>query len=440
VNKLRNSGTTALAASALVVVAQTGFSAEVSYHNTPLGEFTLDAGAGLLHHSNAAFSDEDKRSDMERIIHANIGYQHPDDGRFLANLNYQVQRRDFQHDVQTDQTAVDGIARIRGHLIQDRLDVILENLVSESLTDTRQVDVTGNQERRSVTTIGLDGFAHLSAADALVLSPRYTDVSMQRSTGSDSQRSLLTAGWQHKISQVTQAQLSATYGTVRFDDSTNNYKLTSAQLGFKTALARLSYQLTAGFNRFDRDHGKNVDGYTAQIGVDYRGDGYTWGGSVVHELTDTSIGLSQAQFTVSNFEARDNNFDAQDLLKRTQAEIHGQRHIGPGQLDASAGYHKDDYNTLPRDEQGYFFQVSYLYPLNSYWSLGATVRYERVHFLNEPNNFTYRETTPEVYALLRWSERLSARFGVGRSQRRSDEALNTYTDNQVMVDLNYRFF
>lgn len=438
-NKLLNSGTTVLVASALAMVAQSAFSMEVSYQNTPLGEFTLYGGGGLVNHTNAALQDVDRRSDVERVVHLDMGYLHPDDGRFQANVNYLVQRRDFLHDVQTDQTAVDGTARLRGHLWQDRLDVILENQVSEALSDTRQVDTTNNQQRRSVTTVGLDGFAHFSAVDALVISPRFTDVSMEESTGSDSERSMLTLGWLHQVSAVTEAQLNATYGSVRFDDSLNNYDSTSVQLGFKTALSRLDYQVHVGFNRFDRDQGKNVDGYTAQLGVDYHGDGYTWGGSVVHELTDTSIGLSPVEFSLTNFQARDNNFDVQDLLKRTQA-IHGERRFGAGQFGASVGYHKDDYNTLPRDEQGYSIQANYLYPLNSYWSLGVSARYEKVEFLNAPLNFTYRETTPEIYALYRWSERLTVRLGFARHDRKSDQDADTYTDNQAMVDLNYRFF
>jgi len=431
-----------MAASALAVVVQSGFAADDIDLPRPaslIDGLTIQGGVGLTTHSNGALQDENRQSDLERIVHADIGYQHADDGRFLADLDYSAERRDFLHDAQTDQTAVNGRALLVGHLLPNRLDLILENQLSEALTDTRLADVTGNQERRSVTTAGLDGYAHLSDVDALVLSPRYTDVRLQSSTGSNSQRSSVSGTWQHRTSPVTQTQVSVSYGDVRFDESSNNYTTTGVQVGFKTSLSRLSYQLAVGFDRFDRDQGKNVDGYMLQAGIDYQGDGYTWGGSAVHQLTDTSIGLSQNEFVLTNFQAQDSNFDEQDILKSTQLELYAGRRIMGGQLDARIGYHKYDYDTLPRDEQGYYGQIGYQYPLNIYWSLGADVRYEKTRFLDDPKT-EYNEVTPEVYALYRWSERLTARLGFARRDRHSNDIMNRFTDNQAMLDINYRFY
>lgn|GEM_PF-828397 len=457
-NKLLCPGTKVMAMSALALVSQAGFAQEPTTAQTPAAQtpapapaaaqrasltdgFRLEAGAGLTHHSNATYQNQDEESDLERIIHANVGYQHADDGRFLADADYQLQRRDFARGVQSDQTAIDGRANVVVHLLERRLDAVLENQTSESLTDSRRVDSTNNQERRTVSTIGLDGYAHFSPVDSLVLSPRYTDVSMQKSSGSDSQRSMVTAAWQHQSSSVTQAQLSVTYGKVRFKDSDdNNYDIAGVQLGIRTALSRLSYQAAVGFNRFDRDHGDNVDGYMMQLGTTYTGDGYTWGGSLVHELTDTSIGLTPTEFVLANFNAQDSNFDAQDILKQTQLEVFGGRNFGVGQLELRAGYHRYDYDTLPRDEQGYYVSAGYQYPLNTYWALGANVRFEKTHFLNKPNDFTYHQTTPEIYASYRWTERLSVRLSWLRDDRSSNQPFNSYTDNQVLVDVNYRFF
>lgn len=419
-------------AAALTTALQTAFAAD---------EFKLSAAASLISHSNAALQDEDKRSDTERVVHADVGYQHADDGLFSAGLGYSVDRRDFLHEVQSDETAINGSANALLHMIENRLDAILQNQVSQSLIDRRDVDVTNNQERRIVTTIGLDGYAHLSAVDALVLSPRFTDVNLQKSTDSDSQRSVVSLAWQHRTNSFSQAYLSGSYGKVRFDDSINNYDSSTVQVGYKTALARLSYQAAVGFSRFDREHGDSVDGYLAQLGVDYKGEGYAWGGALVHELTDTSVGLSGAEFTLGNFQAQDSNFDQPDIIHRTQFDIYGQRQLGrDSRLDASAGYHKDTYDRLPRDEQGYYAQVGYQYSINVSWSLGASIRYEDTHFLNEPNDFRYNETTSGIFVGYRWSPKFDVRFDVSRRKRNSDEVFNRFTDNQVSVGVSYHFF
>jgi hypothetical protein len=419
-------------ASALAAVSQSGFAAD---------QLKINVGASLISHSNAALDKGDKQSDTERVAHAAVDYSHPDDGFLLADLGYVVDRRDFQRNVQSDQTAVDGKADFLVHLLPRRLDLVLDHQISESLTDRRNVDVTDNQERRSIITAGVDGYAHLSAVDSLVLRPRYTDVSFESSTDSDSQRSFVTGAWQHLLSPVSSTELNVSWGKVKFDQSINDYESTGAQLSYKTALTRLSYELAGGFTRIDRDHGDSVNGYQARLNADYKGDGYTWGGTLVHELTDTSVGLSQTELSVTNFNAADSNFDQQDIIKRTQADIFASRQFNAANtVSVGIGYRKDDYDTLPEDQDGYYAQFNYQYSLNSFWSLGVDARYEKTRFLNSIDQLEYREITPEVFAIYRVTERFSIRGAVARRDRKANVASAEYTDNQALITVNYRLY
>ena len=418
--------------STLVAIIQTSFAED---------QFKVDVGASLVAHSNAALQDANKRSDMERIGRADVSYLRSDDGFLKTNIDYAAARRDFLHNAQQDQTSIDGHADLLMHVIPRRLDAVLSHQISQSQTNSLTVNTTNNQERRSIVTAGLDGYAHLSPVDALVLSPRLTDVNFQKSSQSDSRRSLLTLGWQHELSRVSTTALNLTYGKVDFDNSSNDYKSKGIEALYKSRLSRLSYQIGGGFNRVDRDHGRSVDGSSARFAADYAGDGYSAGGSLVRELTDTSIGLSGLESSVSNFSAKDSNFDLPDILLSTRLDVYFRRQFEAAtQLSMLVGARRDNYDVTPRDQRSYYVQLGYQYSINRYWAAGANVRFEDVRLLNDINHLHYRETTPEVFVTYRWSQRLDMRMALARQQRHANVAQNVYTDNLATVSANYRFY
>ncbi len=405
-----------------------------------VSEFTLIGGVGLEAHDNAGLTHSDEQSDTKRIVNADIGYK-KNDGALNADVDYRAEYGDYVHDVQSDQTAINGSAQLTWQIAPRQLDVILDHQISQQLTDRRGLNVASNREERSVVTAGVDGYLHLSPVDSVVLAPRFSDVNYQDSNNADSKHAAMAAIWDHKISKISALDLKANYDDVKFDDSVNNYKAPSVMLSLSTALARLHYQVGIGGNRINPDNGKDFSGSSAIAAIDYHGDdAQDWGASYVRELTDSSVGLSAAELQLTNFQANDSNSNQFDIVQEDKLDAYWRDRIGvSSRLTLNTGYQKEDYKLTPRDQNIAYVQMSYLYTINSRWSTGLDARFDRTKFLDDPRS-RYDTTRLYVSAIYHPSRPLEVRFSVGQEKRNADTSALSYTDKIAMIGMRYRFF
>ena len=400
----------------------------------------VNVGADLVYHSNAALVSSDVKSDLDRVGRARIAFDNPDP-QLQAKLDYQAERHDYQDDVQADRTIITGAANIKWAALERFLDFTLEHEVSDQLQDRRGANVESNVERRSILRAGSDLYAHLSKVDTVVINPSFSQVSLQSTTGSDSHSSALSLSWRHAMSAVSALQLSGTREFRRFDDSVNNYNADRVLLGLNTQLSHLSYFVGGGLNRIERDQGKNANGFSAQISADYTETYYSWGGVVIRQLTDTSVGLSSFEQTLTDFQATDGNVDQFDIVETTQVELHGRRQLtASSSLSGSVGYTRQDYQVTARDENSYIVALGYSYDVNPLWAVGLNGRYGMNDFLDDPNNLKQRDSQLDLFLQYRSSEWFSARFGVGRQQRNANVSTTEYRDNYISASVNFLLY
>lgn len=415
------------------------FLSGLAYPVLATSELSLSVGAGLEAHDNTALSNTDEESDTKRLINTAIGYTKTD-GAVNVDMGYSAEYGDYQHDVQGDETAISGSTALNWLIAPRQLHAIFNHQISQQLTDRRGLNVESNREQRSVITTGLDGFLHFSAVDSLVLSPRFTDIRFSESDQSDSERAALTTAWNHQISSVSALDLSANYDDVTFDDSVNDYNLSGAMLSFKTTLSRLSYELGLGANRISRDTGDDVDGSRINAFVGYHGDeGHDWGASYIHQLTDTSIGLSGVELRSSDFSANDSNSNQFDIITEDKFDVYWRDRVSASsQLSFGAGYQKQDYEDTPRDQSVANVRAGYQYSINSRWSVGVEAGFDHTEFLDEPEE-EYDTTRVYLNATYRPSRPLQIRLAIGQDKRDADTDALSYTDNVAMLGLRYQF-
>jgi hypothetical protein len=403
-------------------------------------DLNVVAGVGAEYHDNAALVHDNEESDVDRIARAHIDLDRPD-GPVAMKLGYDVERHDYQDNVQSDRTAINGSAMLNWQAIPRSLDFFASHQISDQLQDRRGTDVSSNLERRSIISVGGNGYAHPSKVDTLILSPRFSTINLQSSSGSDSRQSAVDLSWRHALSPVSALMLTGSRSTARFDDSVDNYDATRAMLSYNTRLSHLNYSVGGGFNRIKRDQGKDANGYSVQASADYVETYYSWGGAIIRQLTDSVIGLSGFETSVTDFRATDGNVDQFDIVETTQADLHGQRQLGQSsRINGSIGYLKYDYQQTPRDENTYYAQLGYSYSLNLLWSVGLNGRYEKRDFVDDPAGLVEKNKELELFADYRASQRLSIRFLVGREQRDANISANQYTDNYAQLSADYKFF
>lgn len=403
-------------------------------------EFGLDLGLGAERHSNAALVSSNEKADTARLADLNLTWRNSDSA-LKADVGYGVQRRDFIDNVQTDQTSIDGRAALKWDVAPKVFDVIVQHQISQTLGDQRLADTTNNRERRSVLTGGVDGYLHLSSVDAIVVSPRYTDVKFNRNTQSNSQRAGTDIDWQHQINAVSSLGVSTNYTQAKFDDSVQDYNSSSVELNFATTLSRLSYSVAGGYNWIKRDNFADANGYTAKLVGAYKGEGLEVGGSLVRELTDTSIGLSQQSYSIANFTANDTNFDQPDIVTRTQADLYVRWDLTQStRLNAGIGATTDNYRITLRDQDQYSAHVGIAHDLSSRWSVDLSDRYQNTKFLDDPANLEYKEMVVTAGARCQLNPKLSFRFEISHLHRQANISTAEYTDKVGLVSVNYRLF
>lgn len=416
--------------------AMLGLGASLPVH----AELNLDVGLGAEAHSNVDLRSEDERSDVARTASVGITYARADDGVFVADASYRGGYEDYLHDVEEDRTVLSGAASGTWHVLSRRLDLNFSHQIEDTLANRREADTADNQDRRSVTSVGLDGFLHFSPVDSLVLSPRFTDVRFKDNDQSDSERKEMVARLNRQLSQVSAVDLSANYTKATFDASEDDYKQKGVMLSYQAALARLSYEIGVGVSRIERDNEDDVSGSRGRIAATYLNDrGQSFRASFLHELTDSSVGLSGSGLS-SDFSSRDSNFEEVDIVKIDQFDLGWSIPIRQGDtLTLGAGFTDRDYQDTPRDEQVAQVQAGYSHTINSRWSVSAGAQFERSKFTDAPKT-EYDDTTFDVGATYRLSSVMDLRLSVGREKRSADDAGIDYEDDYAILSFNYRVF
>lgn len=403
-------------------------------------EWGATAGLGAEYHSNAQRVSTDEESDLARIATLGLTWRNQD-AAVEGDAAYQITRRDFADNEQRDENAIDGRTNLQWNVAPRTFDVFVQHLISTSLTNSQEADTSDNRERRSVLTGGVNGYLNLSPRDVIAIRPSYTDIQFSRSDESDSQRATADVSWQHRVSQVSNFVVSTNYSDVKFDDESQDYDASTVTVGYNTQLARLSYSVDVGHSWFKRDDRPDVDGNNFRVAANYLTETAEYGLSVVRDLTDSSIGLAQEEFTLPDFTSTDSNFDQVDVLTRTRAELTGLWNLSAlTRLEAAVGFQEDDYETTPRDQEEYYGRVGVNHTLNSYWTVSAQGRYGRQRFLDGSANGHYDNTLLTVGATYRFNPSLSVTGELTRDDRRAEESSLDYTDNIAIVTVNYRFF
>jgi hypothetical protein len=403
-------------------------------------QLTLAGSASLELHDNAPLVKEEE-SDLIRVAGIDIGYKRPE-GSVTGDLGYSFERRDYLHDTESDQNSINGNTAVTWHVAPRRLDAVFFHQIAQELTDRTGPDVSSNQEERSILIGGFDGYLHFSPVDSVVVSPRFSDVHFEESTDSNSQRSSLGTTWNHEIGQLSTLSLTGNYDHVTFDDSSEDYDGQGLMLGYSTTLSRLGYRVGGGYNRIDRDEGKDFSGASYNMGFDYNGPGgFSSGATFISQLTDSSIGLSGHELSNNNFRSNDSNFDQPDTIEKSQFDLFAdQKFSASSTVHAGIGYLKDDYKETLQDEEIAYGQLGYRYTINTFWGISAEARYERTKFLDDPANLRYNTTRGTVTLTYKPLRALDLNFTVGQEKRTANVSTSEYTDNFGILGMLYRFF
>ncbi|EAW30031.1 hypothetical protein GP2143_01260 [marine gamma proteobacterium HTCC2143] len=400
-------------------------------------ETTIDLGAGLEHTSNSLKSSTSERSELEQKILAGFGLNHQG-GSVVAEIDYRAEFTAYDKDTQSDETAITGDASIVYEQIDQQLYWTLENSRRNVVRDRALTNIEENREDRSITTISPELILRLSAADAINMRLSYSDISYDDDDQQDSNRAGASASWQRSLSKVDTVSLNIDYQDVSFDTGNNDYEYYRATIGYSAALSRLSYSINIGYNESQRESG-NTNGNYFQAESSYQDGSSNWRLSALQELTDTSMGDGNGDFTgLSDFNSSSLEVD---VFERTNVELeyNNSALCGACLFSAAVLFTAEDYEELNDDTDEVAFRTSLSYQISRLLSLRGLLGYRDISFKNDNARDDYSIVNAGFSVNQSLTRQFSMVYSLAYEERDSSVASGDYDEWRGGIRIAYVF-
>lgn len=191
--------------------------------------------------------------------------------RFLFDINQEgasvgvqargeIERRHYMNNEFDDETRSYFAGQLNWSLLPQRLNLVLEDYLSEQPIDIRDGRYPGNIQQVNVFLGGPSFFARLGDATRFQLDVRGADSYAEVTQGFDSQRYGAAAVLQRDLTDTSALSLSLSSTQVDFDDPTTtvDYTRNDAFVRYEGGLRNLEYEFDLGDSRLNRDSGGDL--------------------------------------------------------------------------------------------------------------------------------------------------------------------------------------
>ncbi|MFT5693832.1 MAG: hypothetical protein ACI92E_003175, partial [Oceanicoccus sp.] len=320
---------------------------------------SLDITLGLERSDNSEKTNSSEISDTEQKVGVDFGLSH--DGQLLdAAIDYRAIRNSYKNDTQEDNTEVNGTLNIEYQPIEGSLFLRLDSSTSNIVNDKTDLDIAGNRQNRTITTLAPEWLLRLSPADELSLGVNYTDIRYEEAD-LDSDRSGATIQWSRQRSKIDTVSAQMSYIDISTGTSDLDYKYYQAYLSYAAMLSKLGYSISLGYNETRRDAVDDVGGGFIDVELNYKSGPSTWSLELGRELTDSSRGNNNGGSSdFSNFQSTN---DGLDIYEATTLQVSwSSSSLCPScTVKASLSYQDEDYDALDNDSEEVSVNIGFGY-------------------------------------------------------------------------------
>lgn len=319
---------------------------------------------GAAFETNPTKVEEDEKEDTR--VRARIGGRlYQDTEQLFLDLEYSAATEAWVNDTFQDRNTLEGYGQILWQPV-DFFNLYVNNRRQDLIVNNTFADTQDNRSVRSTTEIGALFIGHITKVDTLNIAPVYRAVRFQDSGGVGSKRPGVLAFWQHRISTTDRFGLNAFVESIDYDSDAvqNDVLRAQAFVSYSARLNRLSYDFQFGQTWMQGDDSNNdpgVDdsdndfqGTLLRAFIDYDYDNHMFQLRAFHDLTDTSIGLSDSNVGGVGYNPGDSSVSQLALITRTQVDVRYGLAFAARQWDWSIGYRFDKQIVEARaDEEGF---------------------------------------------------------------------------------------
>ena len=386
-------------------------------------ERSIGLGAELEHSDNSLKTNENERSELEQRVTADVRLEHEGES-IVADVNYDAVYIDFDKDTQDDETSVVGNASIIYEQIDNQLFWTLENSRRNVVRDRALADVQSNREDNSISSISPRLILRPTAVDSIDTRLGYSRIDYEDSGEQDSERLSAGVSWQRRLTKVDTVSLNISYQDISFDLGADDYEYYLASVEYSARLSRLNYSVAVGYNESQRDSG-DADGGYLDVEADYTSGASRWSLQLLHELTDTSRGNNNSDFTgLGDFSSSGGQVD---VFERSNLELGyaNSAVCDACTFDASLWYQEEDYKNLDNDNNELAARISLSYRYSRLLTVRGNIGYRDLSFegANPRNDYDIS------YYGLNLSQTITRNFSISYQLRFEELSSSANDDN-----------
>lgn len=205
-----------------------------------------------LHSDNINLSEDNQASESVLIPHLEFDFR--EEGSAVEiHARGAIERRHYSGNEFDDETRSEFAGQLNWSLFPQRLNIVVEDYLSEEPINFRDGRYPGNLQQVNVFLAGPTFYARFSDSTRFQLDLRGADTHAEVSPGFDSRRYSAAGVLQHDLTPTSKVSLHLASTRANFDDAaTIDYTRQDGFVRYEGNLRRITYQLDAGRSRLDR--------------------------------------------------------------------------------------------------------------------------------------------------------------------------------------------
>lgn len=402
-----------------------------------------EASVSVIHNSNIILSETEEVS--ETTIVPGITFELSQEGAAVdligrGNVRYLY----YTGDSFDDEVRGEFSGHMRWRAIPDRLDLVVEDYLSEQPIDILSPFTPSNTQQVNVLIGGPTLYLHFGGSTRGQIDVRYSQSRAEDIDEFDGDRLNGAFRLLHDFSPTDRGSLNLETNRVDFDaaSSAADFDRHDGYLNYQRNLNKIDFSIDAGYSRLEFDHGDDFSTTLARADLNWRiTPESTFRIGAKRQFSDTTQNL--AQTPIGPDQPIGTDIDASGTIVsgdpyRERTLTLGYRHAGvvhsfdAGAYSTRSRYLDDD--TFDNDLDG--ANLGYEYRLRPLLSLVASADYQRREFDNLARRD--RDTTLSAGIIKQFTRNWIGRLDLRHRSRDSSVQGFSYDDNAVIVSIIYR--
>lgn len=401
-------------------------------------------GLSTLQSNNIALTNTDTRDDT--VLSPQLRFDLSQAGS-IVNLKArgEYQYLDYLDNTFGSESRSEFAGQVEWMLAPQRVHLVLEDYLSSQPTDVLTAFTPGNQQQINVFTAGPRFFARLGEVTRAQAEVRYSNTWAQRTKEFNGDRYNVATRLLRDIGPSRHVGINAEATQVKFDRAQSvDYDRYDAFASYDEERERITMGVDLGFSSLDREGDpSNASAPLVRAKLEWAvASRSTLSTNINYEFADAAGDVvSRASLTdgpiigtLANAELLANA----DVFRQTRVAV-GYRYAGERwTLQASPYYQRINYQSNATPDQtsrGGFASADVR--LRPRLSLGAQAVYERRRFATADRRVD-RDYSLQLALSQAFTRQLTARLGVQRRERNSDDRVQSYNENQIFLDITWR--